>query len=273
MKIFLSLCIAGVAGLGLAFLLEYLDHTFKVPEDIEDKLNVPLLVTINDLPTKEVLDLEALAVSPAPPLHYQILKTNVAMHAGEKGMKTLSVCSPTLREGCSTVALNLAAWLAKESGSRLVLVDANLRNPSVHSSCKLPASPGFSEVIHEGASIRDAIKQSVIPNLSVLTSGVSPPNPLTVFESPKLGELVETLKNDFDWVLFDCAPVDLYPDTMLLARGLDGTLLVIQAENRGAEVAIRAKGQLEQAGAQIVGAVLNRRRQIIPERIYKRINS
>jgi len=271
LNIFLSLCIAGVAGLGLALLIEYFDHTFKVPEDIKDNLKVPVLGTIEDLPAKEREDLEALAVSPKPPLHYQILKSNIMMHAGEKGIKTLSICSPTPREGSSTVALNLATFLAKDGGYRVVLVDANLRNPSLHSSCKLPTSPGFSEVIHEGANVHEAIKQSVIPNLFVLTGGISPPNPMVIFESPKLDDLVKVLRREFDWIIFDCAPTDLYPESTVLARRLDGVVLVIQAENKNAEVAIRAKEHLEQAGAKIVGAVLNRRRRVIPEVIYKRL--
>ncbi len=271
LNIFLSLCIAGVAGLGLAFLMEYFDHTFKVPEDIKDNLGVPVLGTIEDLPTKEKEDLEALAISPKPPLNYQILKTNIMMHAGEKGIKTLSICSPTPREGSSTVALNLAAFLAKDGGYRVVLVDANLRNPSLHSSSKLLTSPGFSEVIHEGVNVHEAIRQSVIPNLFILTSGISPPNPMVIFESPKLDDLLKVLRKEFDWILFDCAPTDLYPESTVLARRLDGVVLVIQAENKSAEVVIRAKEDLEQAGAKIVGAVLNRRRLIIPEVIYKRL--
>ena len=271
LNFFVSLCIGGVAGLGLAFLLEYFDHSFKVPEDIKDNLKVPLLGTIEDLPTKERGDLETLAARPIPPLHYQILKSNVMMYAGEK-IKTLSICSPTPGEGSSTVALNFAASLAKDGGDRVALVDANLRQPVVHSSCKLPTSPGLSEVIHEGIDVHEAMKQSVIPNLFVLTSGMTPPNPMVIFESPKLGDLIEVLRAEFDWIIFDCAPVDIYPDPTVLARQLDGVALVIQAQNMGAEVAIRAKEHLEQAGAKIVGAVLNRRRQIIPENIYKRLS-
>jgi capsular exopolysaccharide synthesis family protein len=272
LNFFVSLCIGGVAGLGLAFLLEYFDDTFKVPEDIKDNLEVALLGTIGDLPKKELGDLAAIAASPGVPLHYQILKSNVVMYAVEKGMKTLSICSPTPKEGSSTVALNLASALAKDSGDRVALVDANLRQPIMYNSCNLPASPGFSEVINEGTNIHEAIKQSVIPNLSVLTSGVSPPNPMVIFESPGLNDMVGVLKSEFDWIIFDCAPIDIYPDASVLARQLDGVALVIQAENMGAEVAIRAKELLEQAGSKILGAVLNRRRQIIPERIYKRLS-
>jgi Mrp family chromosome partitioning ATPase len=79
------------------------------------------------------------------------------------------------------------------------------------------------------------------------------------------------MKQEYDWVIFDGAPVDEYPDSIVLARQVDGVILVIQAENRGAEVAIRAKSNLERSCGTILGAVLNRRRHVIPEFIYKRL--
>jgi len=271
LNIFVSICIGGVAGLGLAFLIEYFDHTFKVPEDIKDDLKVPVLGTIEDVPQEEREDLETLAISPEARSHYEILKSNIMMHAEDKGIKTLSICSPTAKEGSSTVALNLAASLTKDHGSRVVLVDANLRHPFLHSSFNLPVSPGFSDVIHEGANVHEAIKQSVIPNLFVLTSGVSPPNPMVVFESPKMVDLIDVLRKEFHWIIFDCAPINIYPESTVLPPRLDGVLLVIEAENKRAEVAIQAKEHLEQAGAKILGAVLNRRRYIIPEIVYRRL--
>ena len=271
LNIFVSMCIAGVAGLGLALLIEYFDHTFKVPEDIKDNLRLPLLGTIEDLPDEEREDLEGLAISPKPSSSYQILKSNIMMSAEEKRIKMLSICCPTPKEGSSTVALNLAASLAKENGRRVVLVDANLRQPSLHSNFNLPVSPGFSDVIHDDVNPHEAIKKSVIPNLFVLTSGVSPPNPMVILESPKLVDLIEVLRSEFDWIVFDCAPVNMYPDSVVLASRLDGVVLVVQAENKRAEVAIQAKEHLEGAGAKILGAVLNRRRYIIPEIIYRRL--
>lgn len=251
--------------------LEYFDHTFKVPEDIKDNLKVPVLGTIEDVPDEEREDLETLAISPEARPHYEILKSNIMMHAKEKGIKTLSICSPAAKEGSSTVALNLAASLTKDHGSRVVLVDANLRHPFLHSRFNLPTTPGFSDVIHEGTNVHEAIKQSVIPNLFVLTSGISPPNPMVIFESPKFAHLIEVLRREFDWIVFDCAPINIYPDSAVLASRLDGVILVIQAENKRAEVAIQAKEHLEQAGAKILGAVLNRRRHIIPEMVYRRL--
>ena len=86
-----------------------------------------------------------------------------------------------------------------------------------------------------------------------------------------MADLVEVLKNEFDWVIFDGAPVDQYPDSSVLARQVDGSILVVQAEKRGREVVIRAKNRLERSGGTIIGAVLNRRRHVIPQCIYSRL--
>lgn len=271
LNIFVSMCIGGIAGLGLAFLIEYFDHTFKTPQDVKDNLNLVVLGAIEELLQKEREDVEALAVSPKPPPNYQILKGNIMTHCKDKRINMLSVSSPTPQEGCSRVALNLAAALTKDHGHRVLLVDANLRHPYLHAAFNLTSSPGFSDIILEEVNIDEALKQSVIPNLSILTAGSTPPNPMLIFESERLADLIEALKEKFDWIIFDCAPINVYPDSTVLASRLDGVVLVIQAENRRAEVAIQAKERLEQAGAKILGAVLNRRRYIIPEIIYRKL--
>jgi capsular exopolysaccharide synthesis family protein len=269
LNIFVALFVGGVAGLGLAFLLEYYDHSLKVPEDMEDKLGVRHLGYIEDLTAKK-MDPEISALSGLP-LHYQILKSYVMMFGEEMGTKMLAVCCPTGGEGASTVAVNLAASLAKGTGVRVLLVDANFRHPHVHDMLNLPLAEGFSEVVQGKLKVEEAIKESVVPNLFVMSSGESPADPTVVFKSPKMKELVKVLGNEFDWVIFDGASLDNYPDSAILARRVDGVVLVVQAEYKTAEVAIRAKEELEQAGAKILGAVLNRRRFVIPEFIYRRL--
>ncbi len=271
LNIFLSLCLGGVAGLGLAFLMEYFDNSFKLPADVENNLNVPLLGSVGDLPDKERDDPQALATSPQPPAHYEILKNNFIMHAEVKGMKCLSIFSPTPGEGASTVAWNLAGALTKDKGCRVFLIDANLRHPDVHSAFNMSAGPGLVEVIAEDINVHEAMRESVVPNLFVLTSGGSPPNPMAIFKSEKWVDLIQGLKKEFDWIIFDGAPVNLYPDATVLAPRCDGVVLVVEAENRRAEVAMQAKEHLEQTGARILGAVLNRRRHVIPEMVYRRL--
>jgi len=271
LNLFLSLCLGGAAGLGLAFLIDYFDQSFKIPEDVEDNLKAPLLGTVNDLPDKETQDLQTLASQSAPPPHYEILKNNMIMKAQVKGMKVLSVFSPAPKEGASTIALNLASALTKDKGCRVLLVDANLRHPIVHSTFNLASSPGLVEVIHEGLDIHKAVRESVIPNLFLLTSGESPANPVVIFKSEKWVDLLEVLRKKFHWVILDGAPINLYPDATILAPRVDGAVLVIEAENKRAEIAIQAKEHLEEAGAKVLGAVLNRRRHVIPEMVYRRL--
>lgn len=271
LNILASLCIGLAAGLALAFLFEYFDHTLKLPEDIADNLTIPTLGAIGRLSEDEMPDLKALAVSPMPPPNYQLLKNSVVKKAEAEQAKALCVCSATRQEGTSTIALNLAATLAKDSSQRVLLVDADLRYPALHSYANVSGSPGLSEVIEKDISIEKTIQQTAIPNLFVVASGVSPANPTAVFESDKIAGLIQTLKTDFDWVIFDSAAVNLHADTALLAPLLDGVVMVIQAENKRAEVAIQGKDRLEEAGAKILGGVLNQRRYVIPEVVYRRL--
>jgi capsular exopolysaccharide synthesis family protein len=217
---------------------------------------------------------ETLAVSPRSPIYYQTIKSRVVMCAEEAGVKVLTLCSATPEEGCSTVLMNLGAALVKDIECRVVLVDANFRHPSLHSSFNLTAKPGFSDVIQDGTDVLEATKESVISNLFVLTSGVTIENPMSVFESGRLKDMIEVLRKEFDWVIFDCAPTKYFPDSSVLTRQLSGEMgvvLVVRAEHKHAEIAAQAKEDMERAGGKVLGAVLNRQRYIIPELVYRRL--
>jgi len=274
LNIIVSICLGAVAAFGMAFLLEYFDETYKVPEDISDNLAVPILGAVRDLPSKEMKSVEALAVSPRSPIYYQTIKSSVVMRAEEKGLNVLSVCSATPDEGCSTVLINLGAALVKDTLCRVVLVDANFRHPSLHNSFELPTKPGFSDVIQDGGDVREAVKESLISNLFVLTSGISIENPMSVFESDRLDNVMEVLRKEFDWVIFDCAPTNYFPDSFVLARRLAGEMgvvLVVRAEHKHADIAVQAKESMEEAGGKVLGAVLNRQRYVIPEIVYRKL--
>lgn len=273
-KILVSMCIGAVASLGLAFLIEYFDQTYKVPEDIRDSLAVPVLGAVRDLPSREMEAVEALAVSPGSPIHYQTIKSSVVMRAEEKDLKMVAVCSPTPKEGSSTVVINLGASLVKDSERRVILVDANFRHPSLHTNFNLPGGPGFSDVIRENLDVLEAVQESLIPNLFVLTGGISIQNPMAILESENMNEVIEVLGREFDWIIFDCAPIKHFPDSSVLARRLGGTMgvvLVVQAEHKHADIAVQAKERMEEAGGKILGAVLNRQRYVIPETVYRRL--
>lgn len=274
LNIFVSICLGGLAALGLAFLVEYFDQSFKVPEDIRDDLGLPVLGAVRDLRRKEMEDVEALGYSSTSPIHYQTIKSGVVMGAEEKGLKLLCICSPTPHEGCSTIAINIAASLAKDRRCRVVLVDANFRNPTLHASFNLPNKTGFSDIVQEGTDVREAVNESAIPGLFVITSGVSMKNPMAVLESDRMEEVIKLLKEEFEWVLFDCAPTKYFPDSSVLARRLAGEMgvvLVVRAEHKHADIAVQAKESMEEAGGKVLGAVLNRQRYVIPETVYRRL--
>jgi capsular exopolysaccharide synthesis family protein len=271
LNFFVSLCVGGLAGFGLAFLLEYFDHTLKVPEDVGKMLDLPFIGAIEDLTEKGLPDLKTLAASPSSPPPFEILKGNLKTLASETRTRIFSVCASSDDEGASTIAFNLAASLTKDKGQRVLLVDGNVREPALHSLFNLPMAPGLSDLVLDGADIRQTPRETAIPNLFVLTCGTIPANPIGLFESPRLSEFVATVRADFNWIIVDGAPVNAYPDTAALASKVDATILVVQAETKRAEVALQAKERLEKGGGSILGVVLNRRRFIIPEAIYRRL--
>ncbi|MDY6954036.1 MAG: CpsD/CapB family tyrosine-protein kinase, partial [Thermodesulfobacteriota bacterium] len=160
------------------------------------------------------------------------------------------------------------------SQCRVVLVDANFRHPSLHKSFDLPARPGFSDVVQDGTDVLEALKESAISNLFVLASGVSIENPMSIFESDRLNDVMEALKKEFDWIIFDCAPIKYFPDSSVLTRRLAGEIgvvLVVRAEHKHADIAAQAKERMEETGGEVLGAVLNRQRYVIPEIVYRRL--
>ena len=204
---------------------------------------------------------------------YQRMKYKI-IHFGSKAMvKSILFCSPGRHEGTSTVLIHFAQTLAVE-GNRVLLVDGDLRNPFLHQAFHLPRENGLTEMIFSGSSFQhldQIIKATTLDNLWVITSGQPYPNPNSILESGYLGVLTDRLKNQWDWVLFDCPPVNSYSDSVAMVRMADGIVLVVQAEKTRWETVRSAQQRLENCGGRILGVVLNKRRFHIPDWIYERL--
>jgi capsular exopolysaccharide synthesis family protein len=185
-------------------------------------------------------------------------------------LKTILFCSPTRREGNSTVLMHFSQTLAAE-GSKVLLVDANLRDSNLHKAFHLQRENGLTELVSEQRP-RDFdhfIKETSLENLYVITSGSPHPNPCSVFESDYFGTLLDQLKVQWDWVLIDSPAITSCSDSNALASKVDGIILVIQAEKTRWEVGQEIRAQLENCGGRILGVILNKRRLPIPRWIYR----
>jgi len=199
---------------------------------------------------------------------YQRIKYNILNSKSGKQIKALLFTSPTKGEGNSTVIINFAMTLASE-GDRVLLVDADLRNPSFHHVFNLERKKGLSELFLGKSTLLDVIKGTPFNNLFIITCGVAYSDPLSVFESHSLSSYIEEMKQHADWVLFDAPPINSSNDAITLGAKVDGVVMVVEAEKTRWEVAENAKQRIESAKGTVLGVVLNNRKFYIPEWLYK----
>ncbi|MCL4534076.1 MAG: CpsD/CapB family tyrosine-protein kinase [Bacteroidetes bacterium] len=186
---------------------------------------------------------------------YRTLRTNIQFSSLDRPLHTILVTSTNAEEGKSTTVANLAVTFA-QAGHRTIAVDSDLRRPSLHKLFGVPNESGLTTlVLDESAEL--IMQTTEIPNLRVLPSGPLPPNPAELLASQRMDRIVETLKAEADFVLFDCSPIVAVTDAAVLARRVDGVLLIVSAGRTKREHAARAKAQLEKVNANIIGVVLN----------------
>jgi len=185
---------------------------------------------------------------------YKTLRTNIQYSSFDKAIKTISVTSAEIAEGKSTVAVNIAVTFA-QSEKKVILIDCDLRKPSVHKSFKASNLVGVSEVLLGKATFEESI-QKRNENLYYLTSGKIPPNPSEMLASAAMTNLIEKLKEEYDIIILDTAPLKLVTDAQILSTKVDGTILVVRAGITKKNNAIEAKNLLDKVGANIIGTVL-----------------
>ncbi|MCA9930308.1 MAG: CpsD/CapB family tyrosine-protein kinase [Anaerolineales bacterium] len=185
---------------------------------------------------------------------YRTLRTNLSFYSLDNPIKTLVVTSAAVDEGKSATIANLAVTMA-QGGHRTILVDCDLRRPSLHTLFNLQAEPGFTNMILEEGS-DPPLQQTSVENLSLLAAGTLPPNPADLLGSKKVDQLITRLSAMADIILFDAPPVIAVTDAAVLGGKVDGVLLTISAGKTKRDHAERAKDTLEKAKVRIVGVTL-----------------
>ena len=184
------------------------------------------------------------------------IRTNIKFAASEKGLRTLMVTSASVGEGKSTIAANLAIEYAKE-GQKVLLVDADLRRPTVHKTFRITNQEGLSSWLSRQVEDINEVVHIVSENLFVMTSGPKPPNPAELLGSVLMNELLTSATHKLDMVIVDAPPVLPVTDSQLLGNKIDGTVLVVR-QNVAQKNAVRdAVAILKRSHANILGAVLN----------------
>jgi len=250
--------LAGVLlALGLVLAIDYLDDTVKTPEDITRRLKLPFLGLVPAVRgnTHPLLSQE---VPHEFGEAFRALRTSLVFSSGAEGTRVIGITSAQPVEGKTTTACNMAIALAY-GGSRVLLIDADLRRPSVSRTLGIENNIGLSHLLTGQATARQAIQRSPVQNLWVMTAGVTPPNPSELLSSDRMKTLITNVQTGpFDWVLIDTPPVLAVTDAVIIAPWVSGMVFIIGSEMTQRRLAERAVETLMTSRPHVLGAVLNR---------------
>ena len=271
-NIIIAFLLSLVAGIGLAFLLDFLDDTVKSIDDVDRYLHLPALALIpagrNETPRlKGITPATSPSASTALALlgdarspvaeSYRHLRTSLLLSSAGQPPKTILVTSSQPSEGKTTTAINTAVMLAK-TGAEVLIVDCDLRRPRLHAHFEAPNTRGLTNWL-SGETDLDGLIQTYDkqPHLKILTSGPVPPNPAELLGSEEMRKLLTILSDRFAHVIIDSPPAISFTDASILATMVDGVVLVVHGGRSSRAVLRRAKQQLLDVGANIFGVVLN----------------
>lgn len=253
------------AGVGLSFLLEYLDQTIRTKEQLQAVLAIPTLGMIPRIDgrkagkkghKKQSAKAHQASISKYIKDSFSKLKVNVDFSFLESESRCIAVTSSLPDEGKTLVATNLAVSMAA-TGHKTLILDADMRSPSIHGTLNMTNVAGLSDAILLKTDWRTLVQSTTVPGLSVLTAGQKPPNPARVLESKMFLEMIREMKKDYDYIVIDTPPLLPVPDSQIIAPHVDGVVLVIHQGKTKIEHAKQARDILHLANANLIGTVLN----------------
>ncbi len=246
-------------ALGATLLLEYVDDTIKTAEDLTQSVELTALGSIVRIKGKSYKDKMAIAHTPFSPIGeaYRLIRTNIRFMAVDNPAKLIMFTSANPGEGKSTTAANLGVVMA-EAALRTIIVDTDLRQPTMHKIFQVPNSSGLTDLLFSpDLNIDEQLINTGYENLQLITSGPLPPNSSEILGSNRMAELLERLREKADVVIFDSPPVLAVTDASVLSNRVDGVVLVLQVKrSRRADIK-EAINRLRRVGANILGGVLN----------------
>jgi capsular exopolysaccharide synthesis family protein len=257
-------------GFGLVYLAELMDRKFRTPEEISRQLGSPVLGHIPWFEGCRTNTARAGATGRtlAPMLctyheprsavseAYRGLRTALYFSAAGMDHRVIQITSPSSSDGKTTLAANVAVSMA-QSGKKVLLIDAELRNPQLHHLFGTTDEVGLASVISETLEYQDAIQETGIPNLWLLPRGSVLPDAAELLTSPRFSELIAAVREQYDYVLVDSAPLLAVTDPCITATRVDGVLLTIRVSQNDRQQALRAKAILSSLGVNLLGVVVN----------------
>ncbi|MGA9996305.1 MAG: polysaccharide biosynthesis tyrosine autokinase, partial [Pyrinomonadaceae bacterium] len=275
-NIMIAFLLSLISGIGLAFLLDFLDDTVKSVEDVDRYIHLPALALIPASRNERGLRLKGLGGNAPPngggeatalaliddvrsPIaeSYRHLRTSLLLSSAGQPPKTILVTSSQPSEGKTTTAVNTAVMLA-QTGAEVLIVDCDLRRPRLHAHFDVPNARGLTNYLSSESNLDELLQPyEKLPNLKLLTSGPVPPNPAELLGSDEMRKLLGVLSERFTHIIIDSPPAISFTDASILSTMVDGVMLVVHGGRSSRAVVRRAKQQLVDVGAHIFGVVLN----------------
>jgi capsular exopolysaccharide synthesis family protein len=257
--------LAVLASLATAFFAEYLDRSIKTPEELEEISGLPLFAALpafRSIRSRELRRMKSQMVTIEKPHSvlaegYRSLRANIRFAEFETPVRTFAITSAVLGEGKTTTSLNLAVVMA-QAGSKVIVVDADMRRPASHVHLNGSLQPGITDILKTGVDWRQVVRRvEGVENLSVIHAGKKPENPGAILDSARFGTLLKELKENFDYVIFDVPPVLAVADAASFFRQLDAVFLLVQWRRCPADVVLAARDQVKRLGAELRGVIFN----------------
>jgi capsular exopolysaccharide synthesis family protein len=252
LNIGLGLIFGLIMGISLAFFIEYLDTSVKTIDDVERIFQAPVLGVI----PQNIGYLMDEGPESKNAEAYRVLRTNLLFSRRQEKFNTIVIVSAGAGEGKSTTTINLATVFA-QSGNRVLIVDSDLRRPTLHKLFKVPNNLGLTNYLLKQSSVLDVVQSTPVPNLDFMPSGRLPNSAMGILGSAQMKDMIKELKERYDFIFFDSPPILGVSDASVLASEVDLVMQVIQYRRYPQPMTIRAKQMIEKVGGNFMGIVLN----------------
>jgi len=252
LNVVLSIIVGLGAGIGLAYFAEYLDTSVKTIEDIEKTMGLSVLGVI----PQKVRPLNEEGANAAHSEPYRVLRTNIQFSDRFKDGRTICFTSGSMGEGKSLTMFNLA-YICSQLGDKVLVIDSDLHRPRQHRMMSVSNKVGLAQLLVGDAGFGELVHKDVFPGLDFLPSGKIDSGVHGLLDTQRMKALVSEVREKYDIVFFDAPPIIGVSDASVLAREVDGVMLLIQHRKYPKAISVRAKGMLDNMSANLIGAILN----------------
>lgn len=262
LNLILALVVGLMGGVGLAFFIEYLDNSIKFPNEVKDDLKIPYLGPVpafsGEITQEGVSEELVLIHSPKSTASesFRGIRTGILFSSADTPPQVILITSAAPSEGKSSCAANIGMTLAM-AGSKVVILDCDMRRPRQHKIFNCPRDIGISSVLVGTSPLSDVVIHTMVENLDLIPCGPIPPNPSEIVGSKKIKQLIDVLRKNYQHILIDSPPITAVTDAVLLSQATDSVLLVIRAGSTPKPVIQNGIEQLKNVNAHIMGAILN----------------